>query len=292
MIGLSIITPTYNRARLIRRCFESLLRQSCKDFEWIIVDDGSTDNTQDVISEFCTDAFHITKIAQENGGKHTALNAAHPYVHGKYVLILDSDDYLTDTAVEEVLKAWERYEKEDYIGILTFLRGKAYGNPICTVEDYGTPVDILRYRRQSHYGSDCCEVVRTKLFLQYPFPVYEGERFVSECALWNRIGLRYKCVYINSIVYICEYLDGGLTKSGRCMRIKNPRGGMYTSNLRTNKKNFVGQRIKYGILYTCYGFFANYGVGKQIKEADCHVLTGMCCPIGFLLYLRWKKRYL
>lgn len=291
MTLLSVITPSYNRAHTLSRCYDSLKRQSSKAFEWIIVDDGSTDETQKAISSFSDDAFPIFRILKENGGKHTALNAAHPYIHGDYVLILDSDDYLTDTAVSEVLTAWKRYDGNKQVGILTFLKGDPSGEPVCTAEDYDTPVDVLRYRRKSRTGSDCCEVIRSELFKKYPFPVFEGEKFISECALWNRVGRDHKCVYIDSVIYICEYLQDGLTRSGRSMRLKNPRGGMFTSNLRMDRRNYLGQRWKYGILFTCYGRFANKGLRQQLKETDHPALAAACYPFGSMLSLLWKRKY-
>lgn len=291
MALLTIITPSYNRAHTLPRCYESLCRQTCKDFEWIIVDDGSTDNTRDVVVGFQSDSFPITRIFKENGGKHTALNTAIPYVNGDYVLILDSDDYLTNTAVEIVLKAWDKYKENETVGILTFLKGISSDQPVCTVADYNIPVEIMRYHRQSHFGSDCCEVIRAELFRKFPFPVYEGEKFISECALWNRVGQHHKCVYIDSVIYVCEYLEGGLTRSGRSMRIRNPRGGMFTSNLRMDRRNYLVQRWKYGLLYTCYGCFARMGIKQQMKEADHPFLAAVCFPFGFVMYLLWKCKY-
>lgn len=291
MALLTILTPTYNRSGTLSRCYESLRQQTCKDFEWVVVDDGSTDNTKNVLTGFSSDFFQIITIYKENGGKHTALNAAHPHIHGDYVLILDSDDYLTETAVEEVLSSWKQFEYNEKIGILTFLKGTSDGKPVCTVTDYNVPVDILRYRRQSHLGNDCCEVIRAKLFREYPFPVFEGEKFISECALWNRVGWQHKCVYINSIIYICEYLEDGLTKSGRSMRIKNPRGGMFTSNLRMDRRNYAGQRWKCGLLYTCYGCFAHLGITEQLRNADYPLLVAACYPLGVLMYYIWKHKY-
>ena len=90
-----------------------------------------------------------------------------------------------------------------------------------------TPVDILRYKRRIVHSSDCCGVIRTELFLKIPFPVFPGERFMGEGVLWNRVAITHKCVYINDVIYICEYLEDGLTKSGRAMRIRNPRGGRW-----------------------------------------------------------------
>lgn len=292
MAILTIITPTYNRAHMLSRCYDSLVQQTNKEFEWIIVDDGSTDDTQKVVESFNTDEFIIISIKKQNGGKHTALNAAHPYIHGDFVLILDSDDYLTDTAVATVLENWNNYSQESHIGMLTFLKGLSPDDPICTASAYQTPVDILRYRRVPVHGSDCCEVVRSELFLKYPFPEYRGEKFIAECALWNRIGKTHQCVYIDAVVYICEYLEDGLTRAGRGMRIRNPRGGMFTSSLRMDKKNYFSQRIKYGILFVCYGFFAGMSQ-KEILDWDSsnRGMKVVCMLPGFLLYSCWRNRY-
>lgn len=289
---LSILTPTYNRGHLLRRCYESLLAQSDRDFEWIIVDDGSGDHTEEVVRGFDTQNFPLIYIKKENGGKHTALNAAHPHIRGRYVLILDSDDYLTEDAVAQVRRGWEQYEDRAEIGIVTFLKGGSKADPNCTAPTPGEPVDILRYRRTVIHSTDCCEVIRTELFRKYPFPVFEGERFVSECALWNRVALTHKCVYINRVVYICEYLEGGLTKSGRAMRLRNPRGGMFISELRMGRNNFFKQRIKYGLLYCCYGFFAGRTAARIIRGAEHKLLTCVCILPGYAIYKRWKKRYL
>lgn len=288
---LSIITPTYNRAHLLHRCYESLVNQTDKDFEWIIVDDGSADNTETVVSTFDDALFPITYVRKENGGKHTALNAAHAQIHGRYTLILDSDDYLTESAVAQVRAGWERYADLENIGIVTFLRGTDLTTPYCSASATDVPVDILRYRRTIHHSSDCCEVIRTELFLKYPFPVFEGERFVAECALWNRVAQTHKCVYINEVIYICEYLAGGLSDSGRSMRIRNPKGGMFTSELRMNPHNYLEQRVKYGLLYVCYGFFAGLTAAKIVSGSKYKALTGICLLPGYLIHRQWKKRY-
>lgn len=288
---LSIVTPTYNRAHLLGNCFASLMCQTDKDFEWVIVDDGSSDDTKQVVQKFAGD-FPITYVYKENGGKHTALNRSHEYIHGKYVLILDSDDYLTDTAVEKVKAAWAQFEGQEEIGIVTLLKGQAEDDPSCKAPDEGVPVDIMRYKRICIHSSDCCEVIRTELFLKYPFPVFPGERFVSEGALWNRVSFTHKCVYINQVVYIADYLEGGLTKSGRAMRIRNPYGGMFTSNLNMNRKNFFSRRIKNGLLYTSYGFFAGLSPWKIItrdKESRC--LKALCMLPGYVLYRRWRSQF-
>ena len=291
MITLSIITPTYNRVAYLQHCFDSLQRQTCFDFEWIIVDDGSSDGTQNVVSAFSTDRFPIITIRKENGGKHTALNAAHPYIHGRYVLILDSDDVIVPTAVQEVIDAWMRYEQDPKVGIVTFLKGTDKEHPVCGVPDYSVPVEIMRYRRIRYTRSDCCEVIRSELFKKYPFPVFEGERFLSECALWDRVSFTHQCVYIDSVIYLCEYLEDGLTRSGRRLRMQNPLGGMFTSNLRMDRKNYFSERIKNGLLYTCYGCVAGKSMGQQLRESRFPILALACYPFGYCLSRAWKKKY-
>lgn len=289
---LTIITPTYNRGNLLKNCYESLLRQTDKDFQWIIVDDGSTDNTRDVAAAFDTEDFEILCVPKENGGKHTALNAAHPHIRGKYVLILDSDDYLTDTAVEQIRRGWEIWADNEQVGMVTFLKGTAVGDPNCTGSVAGVPVDILGCKRNVIHSSDCCEVIREELFRKYPFPVFPGERFLAEGVLWNRVAMTHKCVYINDVIYICEYLEGGLTKSGRAMRIRNPRGGMLSAEISMQKKNYRHLRMKNGLLYTCYGFFAGLAPGKMLGETEHKGVVALCMVPGFILHLYWKKKYL
>lgn len=288
---LTIVTPVYNRAELLKACWESLTRQTDKDFEWVVVDDGSTDGPAEALRALPDAGFPVILVEKENGGKHTALNASHAHVHGRYVLILDSDDYLVDTAVEQVRRGWEQWDREEAVGIVTFLKGSAVDTPSCVADDEGVPVDIMRYQRRCFHSSDCCEVIRAGLYTKYPFPVFEGEHFLSEGALWNRVSFTHKCVYINSVIYIAEYLEGGLTKSGRSLRIRNPRGGMYTANLNMNKKNFFKRRVKNGLLYTCYGCFAGLTPVQMARGADSKLLMWLCLPAGWLLHLYWQRKY-
>lgn len=292
---LSIITPTYNRAHLLTRCYESLLNQTNYDFEWILVDDGSEDNTEEVANKFggADIPFEVIFVSKENGGKHTALNASHPYIHGKFVLLLDSDDILTNDAVDIVLTGWKKYENESEIAMVAYTRQNSNGELCAYAKDEYVPTDVLHYKRVCVASSDCCEVIRTELFLKYPFPVFENERFLAETALWYRAGLDGKCVYINKVIYICEYLEGGLTQSGRMMRIKNCNGGMYTSYLRMNKRCFLSERVRAGMLYVCYGKFANKTTVELLSKAKPYeVLTVICILPGTIMYNLWKKKYL
>lgn len=292
-VHLTIVTPTYKRPELLKRCFASLMKQTSRDFEWVIVDDGSPDNTEAVVQDIKEKAdFPIIFVKKDNGGKHTALNASHTYIHGNYVLILDNDDYLTKDAVETVLKYWDIYDSNDKVGIVTFLKGYSENKPNCYAEDENVPVDILRYKRTCITSSDCCEVIRSELFKKYPFPVFENEIFISEGTLWNRVAMTHQCVYINCVIYICEYLEDGLTKSGRAMRIKNPYGGMFNSQILLQKKNYFKRRIKSGLLYDCYGYFAGLSPLEIIfYDKEYRFIKTVCLLPGYILYKDWKRKY-
>lgn len=288
---LTILTPTYNRAHMLPDCYRSLKEQTCQDFEWVVADDGSTDETDVFMAGLPRDDFQILYFKKENGGKHTALNAAHPYIHGKYVLILDSDDRLTSDAVERVAAAWEPFENDPSIGIVTLLKGSDPQHPNCYAADEGVPVDIMSYRRICPVSNDACEVIRASIFCAMPFPVFPGERFLSEGALWNRVSFTHKCVYVNRVVYLCSYLEGGLTRSGKSLRIRNPLGGMYTADLNMARKNGLKRRVKNGILYDCYGFFSALSLRLCFARSSHKVITFLCLPFGYVLYRVWEKRY-
>ncbi len=289
---LTIITPVYNRAGLLRDCYESLRLQTEADFEWIIVDDGSTDGSAEAAMAFSDDLFPITVIRKENGGKHTAINAAIPHIRGEYVLFLDSDDTLTENAVAAIRTGWQPWANRSDIGIVTFLKGTDRQSPVCTVADFDTPVEILRYSRQRLLRTDCCEVLRAELLRQYPFPEFPGERFLAECALWNRIARNHKCVYRSNIIYLCQYLPGGLTDAGRALRIRSPLGGMFICELRIHPNNSLPQRVKYAMLYCCYGFFAGLSPSRILtRDRGCLWLKALALVPGYGLYLRWRSRH-
>lgn len=121
-IMVSILTPTYNRAHLLTRLFESLQNQSNFSFEWIIVNDGSTDNTKDIVEAFKTDRFNISYIYKENGGKHTALNLGIKSCKGILTFIVDSDDWLKTNAIQSILDIYNKYKDNNKLAGFSFLR--------------------------------------------------------------------------------------------------------------------------------------------------------------------------
>lgn len=293
-ILLTIITPTYNRCQLLKECYLSLKNQTNKNFQWLVVDDGSTDNTESVVKAFKeqeTD-FFIDYVYKKNGGKHTALNVSHPFIKGKYVVILDSDDKLVDSAVEIILGQWKKYENNSSVGQVIFLKGYSENEPICYVKNENMVLDTLSEPRIGVTGRDCCDTYRTSIFTKYKFPEFEGEKFIGEGAAFFFIELESKGVYVNQVLYICSYRDDGLTKAGRKMRIQNPLGGMYNSRVHMHKRLPIKKRIKKGILYNCYSKFAHISFTKAINENEYKLITLITYIPGIFMYHYWSKKHL
>ena len=231
---VTILTPSYNRALNLPKLFESLKNQSCKNFEWIVVDDGSVDDTKTCIDGFIQeaalggDSFPIVYEYQSNGGKHTALNRGISMAKGELLFIVDSDDWLSENAVETVLEYADKYEKikesEKLCGF-SFLRAFSDGKVNTGEFPENEKIDTYRQQRiNNNLLGDKAEVFYTDIIRKYPFEVFDGERFMPEDAVWMQMSGPYNMVHINKTIYYSDYLEGGLTKSGRSMKIYSPYG--------------------------------------------------------------------
>lgn len=291
---VTILTPTFNRADTLPILIDSLYNQSSTDFQWLIIDDGSTDNTAKIFEDLKLKAvpFQWEYHRKENGGKHTALNASHPFIKGELVLILDSDDYLTEDAVETIQKEWPRYREQKAICGMSYFKGESKDTHLSVENPEDEYInDHIHYRINHSVKGDHCEVIRTDILKQYPFPVHRGERFMPESWLWNTVGMNYKTVYRNKTIYICNYLDGGLTKSGRILRMKCPFGMMDDCRTYFNQEVFIRWRIKEALLYWVYARCAGYTNKKAVTASSWP--TGIILTLipGSILYLYWKRKY-
>ena len=213
---ISFLTPTFNRAYILGQLYDSLCKQLKKDFEWIVVDDGSTDNTEQLVQAWKREAkFPIHYIKKENGGKHRALNRGIEFVNSPYTCIIDSDDYLTENAVE-LIEKWIRDIAEisacaGVSGVRKTPKGKIIGEyPARKLYVDAKNIE----RRKMHLEGDKAEVYRTDILRKYPFPEFKGEKFLSECAVWDKISLEgYWLRWYPDALFICEYREDGLTKT-------------------------------------------------------------------------------
>lgn len=292
---MTILTPTYNRAKTLPKLIKSLYSQTTTNFQWLVIDDGSTDDTESIFEKLKNYdlPFQWEYHKKENGGKHTALNFAHAYIKGEVVLILDSDDYLTDDAIETVEKEWPLYRNCADICGMSYFRGKKDGSHLSVANAQDIYIDDdIHYLVNRRIKGDRCEVVRTDFLKKYSFPVYPGERFFSEGWFWNTLAMNYKTVYRNKTIYICEYLEGGLTKSGRALRMKCPLGMMDDCRMYLNNKVCVVVRIKEELLYWVYARCAGYSFGKTLSTSGRPVGMMLTALPGMMLYSYWKRKYL
>ncbi len=228
---LTVFTPTYNRAYIIENLYRSLQRQTCTDFEWLVVDDGSADNTGDLFAQWQQEdnPFPIRYYYKENGGKCQAINYALDLAQGELFFTVDSDDYLTDDAIEKIVY-WESTitDKEKYCGLM----GQRGTSPTETPNRrLGVPFrDGKAFERYEEYAGDVIDGERadvwyTSVHRQFKYPKFSGENFMTEAIAWNRMAhAGYLIRFFDDIIWVCKYLEDGLTKAGFRLFENNPHG--------------------------------------------------------------------
>lgn len=294
MKTITIITPTYNRATLLVRLYESLKNQTVFDFEWLIVDDGSTDETKRTVQAFGdANPFPICYIEQENGGKHRALNKGIAQIESELTFIVDSDDFLPTDAIATILSYHDKYKDKDYLCGYSFLR--CYEDGSVNTAYFAVDEEIATYREvriNGNIGGDKAEVFFTKVLKEYPFPEYEGEKFLPEDLIWIQMSGPYEMVHINKCVYISEYLEGGLTQSGRAMKIHSPKGMMSRSiAFLQDRKVCKKVQIKMMLLYIVYGRFDNGNMKELLTKIPEKGLFLLMWFPAQLIYRKWKREY-
>lgn len=226
---ITVFTPTYNRAYILENLFNSLKRQKFYDFEWIIMDDGSTDNTADLVSSWLKEklSFPIIYNYQKNSGKHTAINKGVKLASGNLFFIVDSDDYITDDALFKINHWYENLTPKDSFwaisGNVGFSKNELIGETFQSEYLDSYYLD----RIPNNIIGDKAEVFFTDVIRDYQFPEFKGEKFLFEGALFLEYGQKYKIRYFNDIIYIADYLEDGLTNNIRNRILQSPKGYAY-----------------------------------------------------------------
>lgn len=223
---ITVFTPTYNRAYILGSLYQSLRRQTYRDFEWVIVDDGSSDDTQRLVSRWMTEGnfFPIRYHRQENGGKCRAVNAGLGLARGELFFNVDSDDYLTDDALEKIAR-WESELPRDrkYCGVsgnLGTTETETPNTPLADPYYDGTLLD-----RYSKVDGERALAFYTEVHRRYLYPECPGEKFMTEAVTWNRMAHDgYQMRFYNDIIWVYEYREDGLTRSGYDLFRNNPQG--------------------------------------------------------------------
>lgn len=293
MNDLVILTPTYNRAKTLPKLYESLKEQKNKNFDWVIVDDGSTDETRSIIDMFIKEkVINIINIYQSNGGKARALNKGFSKCKSNSVfMVVDSDDYLLPTATEIVFDYMRKYVQNKEVAGFFF----HYNTPDGRLLNYnGDVVDkdelLTRYEYNNKYRqNDGCVCYFRRALTKYRYPEFEEENYVGPTIIQMEMSNEYNFVFSPTVVGVAEYLEDGLSKSGRKLRLKNPMGMIYYSKLMMSKRSKITTQIKYGISIWPYAKLANQSLMDTIKLTKRPLLLLITYIPGNILSILWRK---
>lgn len=288
---LTILTPTYNRGYVIEKPYESLQKQTCHDFEWLVIDDGSDDNTEELFDRFCSEEkrFKITYIKRPRRGLNRALNYAINNIDSDYVFKFDSDDCLMPEAVEKMLE-WINDIDDDPeiigVGIARCFPNGEYLKGIPPVVNEQGYVDATNLERHKYnLDADMSEVYKVRILKKFPYPVWDTELYAPEQLCLNEIALAgYKVRWYAEKLYICEYLPGGITKGSNLLEKNNPMGFAMMYNHMLKYGYPFRKKIKSAIQH-----IALSTVGKHpayILKSNALLMTLLTLPVGLLLSIR------
>ena len=283
MAKICVFTATYNRVQTLPVLYESLKRQSFRDFIWVVTDDGSTDGTADLIQSYIDEnAIEIRYKWVENAGKSRALNNAANECEEELFLCIDSDDWFTDNAFEVLLRTWEQVEDDATIAGMVALHGNPDGSPVGTRMPEGLKrAPFWDLYAKHHFKGDCFHVYRSEVFKQFPTPDIEGEKHVPESWTFNHISQKYDVALIDEVLTIGEYLPDGLSHNV-WQNIKNNPVGYYTSKA----FNYTLSDTLYLKFYNsvCYMFGCMLaGKKNAIADAPSRVMAVVAALPAFVL---------
>ncbi|MBD5282989.1 MAG: glycosyltransferase family 2 protein [Bacteroides sp.] len=289
---VTIFTPTYNRAQTIIRTYNSLLEQSSKDFEWLIIDDGSTDNTSQLIEDLIKNAdFPIRYILKKNGGKHTAHNEALKHAEGDLFFTVDSDDWLPQDAISNIKilndKICNDPKLSGIIGLKQFSDGSIIGS--CFPETLSRK--SFGELAEAGIRGEWSIVFKTDLIKRYPFPVIQNEKFMPEGILYEKIGKDEKFLVENTVFTTCEYQPDGLSSNPQTLMVKNP--GAYFLYFRNHidlAHNFIertGTILRYHVFRKLYN-------GEAIKhyKGPHKLLVSLLRPLTNITINRYYRTFI
>lgn len=291
---LTIFTPAYNRAHTLHRCYESLRKQSCKDFVWLIIDDGSTDNTADLVKKWQneTNDFEIKYIYKSNGGMHTAHNTAYENIDTELNVCIDSDDCMADDAVKKIIDFWKENGSDKYAGIVGLdadfnngIIGEKFDDPLKSTTLSG-------YYRNGGKG-DKKLVYRTDVINKYPpYPVFEGEKYVSLGYKYLLCDQDYELLVLNEILCNVEYQEDGSSMNMYKQYLRNPKGFAFMRKVDMLYNKTFKENVKTCIHYVSSSIISHNS--NFIKESPKKVLTILAIPFGIVLtaYIKIKSNSL
>ena len=284
MATLTVFTPTYNRAYILQRCYESLVRQTSKDFIWLIIDDGSTDNTKSLVDQWIKEKneFEIKYVYKENGGMHTGHNKAYELIDTELNVCIDSDDFMPDNSVELIVDFWSKYGSNRYSGIVS-LDNDDKGNIIGTKLPNKKSIKLCDFYDMGGKG-DKNLIYRTDIMKKYPpYPEFQGEKFVPLDYKYLLADQEYDLLILNEPTCTVEYMEDGSSRNMFRQYYKNPRGFSFMRKVHMiYDKKFIN-KFKNCIHYVSGSLIIKNR--KFLVESPKKFMTLLAYPFGCILYL-------
>ena len=292
---ISILTPTYNRGKLLLPLYESLKNLTFEDFEWLIVDDGSEDDTEQYALSWIAHnienaEFPICYIKKSNGGKHTAINRGVREANGELILILDSDDTLPSDSLATIAQYYEQCKGyKDCAGVCGLMAhhdGQLIGTGFPKDPMYESAL-LFRYAEKGNVTGDLLEVYKTSVMREFPFPEIENEKFCPESLVWNRIANKYKLFCFNKVIYYRDYLEGGLTSKIVKIRMNSPIASTMTYAEMLGYNISLKWKIRSAINYWRFKYCIS---NKALKAPDVKWYWRLFQIIGLLMHLKDSRK--
>lgn len=288
MKTLTIITTTYNRDYCLHQVYDSLVRQTCDDFVWLIMDDGSSDGTKELVDRWIREnKIAIEYYYKPNGGMHTARNAAYEKVHTELNVIIDSDDWLADDAVEMIVSFWKAHSASDIAGIISQNAdpsGKRLGSPMpegvssCTVTDF--------FGKLGGKG-DKKLIYRSELTRRYPYPEFPEEKFYPASYKFRMLDQKYRMLLLDRVTCIVDYNDDSMTRDKFAQYRTSPRGFAHYRNEMMRISNSPKECMNLALHYVAESRFA--GNKHFIRNANKKGYVFFAYLPGTILYFYLKK---
>lgn len=284
MHPITIYTPTYNRAHLLPRVYESLCCQTCKEFIWLVIDDGSTDNTYELIQSWASEGkLEIQYFYKENGGVHTARDAAYHLVKTELITGVDSDDWMPSDAIENILNLWREHGGNDYAGIFTsiaFPQGKRSDSRFPDIKAASYQDFTYKYK----YKGDKHTILRSEVIKEIPdYPVFDGERLVGEGYKWIQLPDNKPFLLLDKPTSIVDYQDNGYSRNAPHNYFKNPQGFRANHRQHIISSKYFLPRCKGHIGYIIFSLLLKDRY--FIKNSPKPWVTVLLLPVGIAGYL-------
>lgn len=287
---ITVFTPTFNRKELLQRAYQSLLKQDVSLFLWLIVDDGSTDGTKEMVEKWKNDnRIQILYFYQENCGKQRAHNLGVEKCSTELFVCLDSDDCLSDNCISKICKYWKQIDEEVKTKIAGLL---GYKHIIGRENIYSFPeqkYSSLSGLYMKGFVGDTTLVFRTEVIRKYPFPVVDGEKFISESIAYNKIDQDYQYALLPINLMDCEYQSNGYTAQSIATKVRYPKGWYLCEkqNYEIYGSSFKNKSIILLRLLTV-GILSNYSFVELLKKSPNTMLSLIIYPLAAINVLRYK----